>query len=43
MLRKKLHDLVILVHQILTDLDTLLQFEQGIVAAERPLDPTLKR
>ncbi len=24
------------------DLDTLLQFEQGIVAAERPFDPTLK-
>ena len=27
---------------ILADLDTLLQFEQGIVAAERPFDPTLK-
>lgn len=26
----------------LEDLDTLLQFEQGIVAAERPFDPTLK-
>jgi ribosomal protein S18 acetylase RimI-like enzyme len=26
----------------LADLDTLLQFEQGIVAAERPYDPTLK-
>lgn len=26
----------------LADLDTLLQFEQGIVAAERPFDPTLK-
>lgn len=24
------------------DLDTLLDFEQGIVAAERPFDPTLK-
>ncbi|WP_373552582.1 GNAT family N-acetyltransferase [Haliscomenobacter sp.] len=24
------------------DLDTLLHFEQGIVAAERPFDPTLK-
>jgi ribosomal protein S18 acetylase RimI-like enzyme len=24
------------------DLDALLQFEQGIVAAERPFDPTLK-
>lgn len=24
------------------DLDTLLQFEQGIVTAERPFDPTLK-
>lgn len=26
----------------LADLDTLLQFEQGIVTAERPFDPTLK-
>lgn len=26
----------------LEDLDTLLDFEQGIVAAERPFDPTLK-
>lgn len=26
----------------LADLDTLLQFEQGIVVAERPFDPTLK-
>lgn len=26
----------------LEDLDTLLQFEQGIVTAERPFDPTLK-
>ena len=24
------------------DLDTLLQFEQGVIAAERPFDPTLK-
>ena len=26
----------------LSDLDTLLEFEQGIVEAERPYDPTLK-
>lgn len=26
----------------MNDLDTLLQFEQGIMAAERPFDPTLK-
>ena len=25
-----------------TDLDTLLHFEQGVIAAERPFDPTLK-
>jgi GNAT superfamily N-acetyltransferase len=27
----------------LEDLDTLLKFEQGIIQAERPMDPTLKR
>ena len=26
----------------LKDLDTLLRFEQGVIAAERPFDPTLK-
>jgi RimJ/RimL family protein N-acetyltransferase len=26
----------------LTDLDTLLRFEQGVIATERPFDPTLK-
>ena len=26
----------------LTDLPILLQFEQGIITAERPFDPTLK-
>ncbi|MBD1384092.1 GNAT family N-acetyltransferase [Mucilaginibacter rigui] len=26
----------------LADMDTLLQFEQGVIAAERPFDPTLK-
>jgi GNAT superfamily N-acetyltransferase len=26
----------------LADMDTLLQFEQGVISAERPLDPTLK-
>lgn len=26
-----------------SDLDPLLQFEQGVVAAERPFDPTLKQ
>lgn len=26
----------------LKDLDTLLHFEQGVIAAERPFDPTLK-
>ncbi|HEY6899204.1 MAG TPA: GNAT family N-acetyltransferase, partial [Puia sp.] len=24
------------------DLDTLLRFEQGVISAERPFDPTLK-
>jgi len=38
-----------LVDQIITrtatleDLDTLLDFEQGVIAAERPLDPTIKK
>ena len=27
----------------LNDLDTLLEFEQGIITAERPYDPTLKK
>lgn len=27
----------------LNDLDTLLQFEQGVIASERPFDPTLKK
>jgi GNAT superfamily N-acetyltransferase len=27
----------------LEDLDTLFRFEQGVIAAERPLDPTLKK
>lgn len=27
----------------LNDLDTLLQFEQGVIQAERPFDPTLKK
>jgi ribosomal protein S18 acetylase RimI-like enzyme len=27
----------------LTDIDTLLVFEQGVIAAERPFDPTLKK
>lgn len=27
---------------ILADLNTLLEFEQGVIAAERPFDPTLK-
>ncbi|MGJ8737754.1 GNAT family N-acetyltransferase [Zobellia laminariae] len=27
---------------VLSDLDTLLEFEQGIIAFERPFDPTLK-
>ena len=27
----------------LTDLESLLEFEQGIIAAERPYDPTLKK
>ncbi|CAZ94789.1 GNAT family N-acetyltransferase [Zobellia galactanivorans] len=27
---------------ILSDLETLLEFEQGIIAAERPYDPTLR-
>ena len=26
-----------------TDLDTLFRFEQGVIAAERPFDPTLKK
>jgi GNAT superfamily N-acetyltransferase len=26
----------------LNDLETLLEFEQGVIAAERPFDPTLK-
>ena len=26
----------------LADMDTLLQFEQGVIVAERPFDPTLK-
>jgi GNAT superfamily N-acetyltransferase len=26
----------------INDLDTLLRFEQGVIAAERPFDPTLK-
>jgi hypothetical protein len=26
-----------------TDIETLLRFEQGIIAAERLFDPTLKR
>lgn len=26
----------------LADMDTLLQFEQGVITAERPFDPTLK-
>jgi GNAT superfamily N-acetyltransferase len=26
----------------LADMDTLLQFEQGVISAERPFDPTLK-
>jgi ribosomal protein S18 acetylase RimI-like enzyme len=26
----------------LNDLDTLLRFEQGVISAERPFDPTLK-
>jgi GNAT superfamily N-acetyltransferase len=26
----------------LEDLDTLLRFEQGVIAAERPFDPTIK-
>ena len=28
---------------LLSDLATLLEFEQGIIAAERPYDPTLKK
>ncbi len=27
----------------INDIDTLLQFEQGVINAERPFDPTLKR
>jgi hypothetical protein len=27
----------------LEDLNTLLEFEQGIITAERPYDPTLKQ
>lgn len=27
----------------LNDLDTLLRFEQGVITAERPFDPTLKK
>lgn len=27
----------------LADIETLLQFEQGVIAAERPFDPTLKK
>ncbi len=27
---------------LLSDLDTLLRFEQGVIAAERPFDPTIK-
>ncbi len=27
---------------LLNDLDTLLRFEQGVISAERPFDPTLK-
>jgi hypothetical protein len=26
-----------------TDLDILFRFEQGVIAAERPFDPTLKK
>ena len=26
-----------------TDLDTLFRFEQGVITAERPFDPTLKK
>ena len=28
---------------VLTDLERLLEFEQGVIAAERPYDPTLRK
>lgn len=33
---------VIIRKATLNDLDTLLVFEQGVISAERPFDPTLK-
>jgi GNAT superfamily N-acetyltransferase len=35
-------DQIIIRKAIPSDLDTLLRFEQGVIAAERPFDPTIK-
>jgi len=35
-------DQIIIRKATLQDLDTLLRFEQGVIAAERPFDPTLQ-
>lgn len=34
---------IIIRKAIIADLETLLRFEQGVIAAERPFDPTLKQ
>ena len=34
---------IIIRKAILADVETLLRFEQGVIAAERPFDPTLKQ
>lgn len=33
---------IVIRQALLTDMETLLLFEQGVIAAERPFDPTLK-
>jgi GNAT superfamily N-acetyltransferase len=35
-------DKIIIRKAVMADLDTLLRFEQGVIGAERPFDPTLK-
>ncbi|WP_462255517.1 N-acetyltransferase family protein [Ferruginibacter sp.] len=34
---------IIIRKAVMTDLERLLEFEQGVIAAERPFDPTLKK
>lgn len=36
------HDNITIREATLADMDILLQFEQGVISAERPFDPTLK-